>query len=71
MFTQQQYEALVLSIAQGVLVVRYADKMTQYRSLEEMLKLKDLMEQELGINAEKDEANKRRVFMKHSKGLRG
>lgn len=71
MFTQQQYEALVLSIAQGVLVVKYADKMTQYRSLEEMLKLKDLMEQELGINTEKDEANKRRVFIKHSKGLRG
>lgn len=71
MFTQQQYEALIFSIAQGVLVVRYDNKMTQYRSLEEMLKLKDLMEQELGINTANDEATKRRVFMKHSKGLRG
>ncbi|OQB05790.1 MAG: hypothetical protein BWY19_00815 [bacterium ADurb.Bin212] len=71
MFTQQQYESLIISISQGVLTVRYGDKLTQYRTLEEMLKLKDLMEQELGINAANDEANKRRVFMKHSKGLKG
>jgi hypothetical protein len=49
-FTIEQYNKLCDSISQGVLIVKYADKQVQYRSLAEMLQLKQLMEQALGIN---------------------
>ncbi|SHN45917.1 phage head-tail joining protein [Chitinophaga sp. CF418] len=48
-FTTDQYTALVAAISQGANRVRYADKEVQYNSLSEMLKLKDLMEKELGL----------------------
>lgn len=48
-FTTDQYTALVAAISQGANRVRYADKEVQYNSLSEMLKLKDLMEKDLGL----------------------
>lgn len=46
-FTLKQYRALCEAIAGGVLVVQYNNRRVQYRSLNEMLKAKALMEDEL------------------------
>lgn len=63
-FTIDQYNRLCANISQGVLIVEYADKKVQYRSLAEMLQLKKVMEQDLGIN------KKPRVrWAQQSKGL--
>jgi len=51
MFTIEQYNTLKAAIAQGSKVVQYADKRVEYRSLEEMLSILKLMEQELGIGS--------------------
>ncbi|HEY1199327.1 MAG TPA: hypothetical protein VGE79_00025 [Niastella sp.] len=48
-FTQDQYNTLVAAIAQGAAKVKYADKEVEYISLEDALRLKDLMEKELGL----------------------
>lgn len=63
-FTIEQYNKLCESIAQGVLIVKYADKQVQYRSLAEMLQLKQLMEQALSINQKP-----KITLAKQSKGL--
>lgn len=64
-WTQDQLTALENAISQGALRVRYSDKEVQYRSLDEMLQLRDLIRQELGLKS----AGPRRLFSKHSKGL--
>lgn len=48
-WTQSDLDALNKSIASGTTSVRYADRTVQYRSLEEMLKIRMLMRDELGI----------------------
>ncbi len=48
-FTVEQYEALNKSIAQGTLSVRYGDKTVTYRSLDEMLRIRNLIGKELGL----------------------
>jgi hypothetical protein len=63
-WTLEQLTALEDAIAQGTLIVRYADKQVQYRSLTEMLQLRDMMRQELGLSQPT-----KRLFAKHSKGL--
>lgn len=64
-WTQEQLTALEDAIAQGALRVRYSDKEVQYRSLAEMLQLRDMIRQELGLN----KPGGRRLLAKHSKGL--
>lgn len=64
-WTQTQLDALEEAIAQGALIVRYADKSVQYRSLDEMLQLRDMIRQELGLN----KSGGRRLLANHSKGL--
>lgn len=49
MYTLEQYNALTAAIAQGALRVKYSDKEVEYRSLDDMLTLKRIMEQQLGI----------------------
>lgn len=49
-FTLEQYEALNKSIAQGTLTVTYGDKTVTYRSLDEMLRIRNIMATELGLN---------------------
>jgi hypothetical protein len=50
-FTQQQYSDLVGAIAEGVLQVRFSDgRQISYRSLGEMMNLKTLMEEDLGVS---------------------
>jgi len=48
-YTTTQYNALVEAISLGALTVKYSDKEVTYRSLSEMLRLKQIMEHSLGI----------------------
>lgn len=57
-FTQAQYDALCQAIAEGVLIVKHEGKTVEYRSLDQMLQIKALMERDLGLVTE---ASTRRV----------
>ncbi len=48
-FTQADLDALNGAIAMGARRVRYSDKEIEYRTLREMLDLRDLMRRELGL----------------------
>lgn len=48
-WTQTQLDALETAIAEGVLTVRYQDKQVTYRSLDEMIRVRNLMRESLGI----------------------
>ncbi len=48
-FTQQQYDDLVAAIAEGVSSVSSNGRQVSYRNVGDMLKLKSIMEEELGI----------------------
>lgn len=64
-YTTEDLTAIKKAIAQGALSVKYADKEVTYRSLEEMLKIKGMIETELGIITN----GTGRVFAKFNKGL--
>lgn len=64
-FTVDQYNRLNEAISLGALEVKYADKDITYRSLAEMITLKNLMERELGIAA----GGIKTSFAKFSRGL--
>lgn len=65
-FTVDQYNTLCAAIAQGALIVKYGDKEVEYQSLSNMLRVKIMMETELGINPN---AKGKRVYAKFSTGL--
>jgi hypothetical protein len=48
-YTLNQYNALVEAISQGAVEVQYGDKKVKYRSLQDMLAIKDSMEIDLGL----------------------
>lgn len=48
-FTQTQLDALNSAIAEGVLEVEYDGKKVRYRSVSEMLQVRNLIRQSLGI----------------------
>lgn len=48
-FTQEQYDALNKAIVQGTLTVIYGDKTVTYRSLDEMLRIRNLVAADLGL----------------------
>ena len=66
-YTQQQIDILKAAIAEGALTVRYSDKQVTYRSLDEMLRILSLMEQEVGSS--NIEAASGIVYGSFSKGL--
>lgn len=47
-FTQQQYDDLIAAIAEGVTTVSSNGRQVQYRNLSDMMKLKTVMEEQLG-----------------------
>lgn len=49
MYTNEMYNALIEAIATGAKEVWYGDKRVAYRSLDEMLRVKEEIEQALGI----------------------
>ena len=63
-FTQVQLDALEDAIAQGVLTIKYQDKIITYRSLDEMLKLRDTMRRALGLGS----TSGQRIYLSHKKG---
>jgi hypothetical protein len=62
-WTLENLTALETSIAEGALKVEYGDKKVEYRSLNEMIKIRDLMRQSLGL------LPPRRSYAEFSKGL--
>lgn len=50
-FTAENLLALEDAIVKGVRRVKYTDKEVEYRSLDEMLQLRNLMRKELGTKA--------------------
>ena len=49
-YTIEQLTALEAAIAEGALTVKYQDKLVQYRSLDEMIRIRKLMRDDLGLN---------------------
>lgn len=68
LYTIEDYRALKVAIAQGAREVWYGDKRVAYRSLDEMLKILNLMESELGLN--KCDKRRRVRYGSFSKGIR-
>jgi DNA-directed RNA polymerase subunit N (RpoN/RPB10) len=64
-FTLQQLADLDESIAEGSLEVEYEDKRVKYRSLEDMLRIRALMAEQLGVTSKCG----RRRLISYSKGL--
>ncbi len=52
-YTQTQLDTLNTAIAEGALIVWYGDKRVEYRSLNEMLRIKEIMEAELRPTTER------------------
>ncbi len=65
-YTQQQLDALEAAIAEGALTVRYQDKLVTYRSLSEMMQIRSMMRDELGLTANNSGGI---VYPSFSKGL--
>jgi hypothetical protein len=63
-YTQQQLTALDAAISEGALTVRYADKQVTYRSLDEMLRIRKMMRDEMGLSSDGGI-----VYASFSKGL--
>lgn len=56
---------LEAAIATGTRDVYYGDKRVSYRTLDEMLRIRDIMRAELGVTP----TAKRVIYPQHSKGL--
>jgi hypothetical protein len=69
-FTREQLDILEAAIAQGALDVNYGDKRVTYRSLNEMLRTRDLMKKELGLAGSSGARNSNRRFALFGKGLK-
>ena len=70
-FTQENLVALEKSIVEGVRRVKYTDKEVEYRSLDEMLRIRELMRKALGATkcGSPGLFGGRRIVACHSKGL--
>lgn len=64
-FTIEQLQALDRAIASGTLRAKYDTHEVQYRSIAEMLQVRALMMQALGLSTDAS----RRRFMSFSKGI--
>lgn len=71
-FTIERLQALEEAIAEGALRVKYSDKEVEYRSLSEMMKIRDTMKKALCLNKKNSKPGLfggKRAKMEHSKGL--
>jgi len=48
-YNMEQYQALTAAIATGALKVDYGDKKVEYRNLDAMLSLQNIMAKDLGL----------------------
>lgn len=65
-FTQDQYDRLCRAIAMGAKTVKYGDEEVTYNSMDEMLRLRDIIAADLGLGLPIV-----RVFAKTDRGLHG
>jgi hypothetical protein len=63
-YTTDNLAAIEKAIAEGTLEVSYGDKRVKYRSLSEMLQIRDLIRNELGLTA-----SRVRKFAQFNSGL--
>lgn len=70
-WTTEQLAALDESIALGATTVQYSDRTVTYRSLADMLRLRDMIKRELSgaSNSDGSIGNSNRRYYEHSKGL--
>lgn len=68
-FTAKDLRDIEAAIAKGVKSVKYTDKEVTYRSVSEMLQVRDLMRQCLGIGTNADGTRGTRRVACHGKGL--
>jgi hypothetical protein len=66
-FTTADYDTISSAIALGALEVKYADKTVTYRNLNDMLRARAIIADELGLNA--TSGNSRKVQTTFNKGL--
>lgn len=66
-FTAEHLRRLEEAIGRGVLSVQYEDRRTQYRSLDEMMRIRALMRDELGVSDAKP--RERRRLARYSKDV--
>lgn len=64
-FTHDDLKALDDAIKQGVKTVEYSDRRVEYRTLNEMIRLRNLMKNEV----EPENRGPQRVYASHTKGL--
>lgn len=64
-WTTQQLTAIEEALAAGTTRVKYGDKEVEYRSLNELLRLRDMIRRELGLVAQ----DSTRIKAKFDKGL--
>lgn len=67
-WTQSQLDALEAAIANGTTLVAYGDKRVQYRSLDEMIRIRDLIKKDLSSSTVTAESS--RVYADFSKGTK-
>jgi hypothetical protein len=68
-FTNDQLSALETAIAQGALSVQYADRRVTYHTMDEMLRLRNQMRSELGLNTSSSANRGGKILFVTSKGL--
>lgn len=71
-FTFERLEALEAAIAEGVKRVKYTDKEVEYRSIAEMLQVRDIMRRQLGLKKQCGSPGLfggSRIKLIHDKGL--
>jgi len=72
-FTVERLEALECAIIEGTRRVKYSDKEVEYRSLEEMMRIRDLARENLGLTKKCDGGKGlfggKRIVTTHTKGL--
>lgn len=64
-FKQSDLDSINKAIASGALTVEFSDRKVTYRSFNEMLKTKQLIEKELGLNKNKI----KKITPSYSKGF--
>lgn len=64
-WTQAQLDALDSAIAEGALTVKYQDKSITYRSLDEMMRVRNMMAESMNVSS----GNQSRRVAEFSKGL--
>lgn len=71
-FTLEALQSLESAIAQGIQTVKYSDKEIVYRSLNDMMRIRDLIRNKLGLDQPKSKkgffGGKQKIG-RHTKGL--